>query len=167
MQNPPQLRESRKGLASRVDAADIDAPILDAHTSVVGDDLDIEPCRGPEGCKGNTEEGKLGWMRQSKDLPRRRLGNWARGGIEADESGILLDMERRVSQVAQVEEVADSDRSPSGECSTRKCWRFETPIEVCTEKPHALRVAMCTGPSRQQQQQESGLTACNQRQVCP
>src|SRR5436190_18444735 len=85
-------------------------------------------------------------------LPRRRLGNWARGGIEADESGILLDMERRVSQVAQVE-VADSDRSPSGECSARKCWRFDTPIEVCTEQPHALRVAMCTGPSRQQQEQ--------------
>src|SRR2546430_2604219 len=89
-------------------------------------------------------------------LPRRRLGNWVRGDIEADESGIL-DMDRRASQVAQVEEVADSDRSPSAECSTRKCWRFETQVELCTEKPHALRVAMCTGPSQQQQQQGSGL----------
>jgi hypothetical protein len=118
-------------------------------------------------------------------LPRRRLGNWARGGIEADESGIQ-DTERRVSQVAEVEEVAGSDRSPPGECWTRKCLRFVNPSEVCTEKPHALRVAMCTASSQQRQQQKPGLqlvvqivgpsrldtersnlTACNQRQVCP
>ena len=118
-------------------------------------------------------------------LPRRRLGNWARGGTEADESGIQ-DTERRVSQVAQVE-VEDLDRSPAGGCSTRKCLRFENQYGVCTEKPRELRVGTCTGWSRQRQQQQksglqlvvqifvpprldtenSNLTACNQRRACP
>ena len=117
-------------------------------------------------------------------LPRR-LGNWARGGIEADGSSIQ-NRELRVRPAEEPgEQAEDSNRSLAEECSVRKYWPVVVQIAECMEQLDGLRAAMCTGQSQRQQQksglqpvvqilapprldtENSNLTARNQMQVCP
>lgn len=68
-QNPPLFQGSYMALASHVEAAHTDVEAnLGGHTSVEGDDPDIEPFRGPGGYMGSTEEDTWGSMPQLRDL---------------------------------------------------------------------------------------------------